>query len=168
MFAKICQARNEAFHRHLKMRRDCFVCHEFRSCKFASANFSLKYRLSTTLCIIARLMVCHVRPRVMIWIRAFCVHYVHRFLSRARARTHTHIHVCIHRYCSAAVASLARLVSPHQRPRLCRRVEDIRAHNSPYKQNLPMDNARAFVIFQKPYRLTRSAVPLRSLRLRRR
>lgn len=24
------------------------------------------------------------------------------------------------------------------------------AHNSPYKQNLPMDNARAFVIFQKP------------------
>lgn len=45
---------------------------------------------------------------------------------------------------------LLRLVSPHQRPTLCRRVENIFAHNSPYKQNLSMDNARAFVIFQKP------------------
>lgn len=49
----------------------------------------------------------------------------------------------------AKLTTLVRLVSPHQRSALCRHGEQ-HPYNSEYKQNLPMDNTRAFVIFQNP------------------
>lgn len=59
----------------------------------------------------------------------------------ARSSLHLRLHT--------KLTTLIRFVSPHQRSTLCRRGEQ-HPYNLEYKQNLPMDNARVFVIFQKP------------------
>lgn len=90
--------------------------------RHASANFSLKSQvLDDTAPVIARSTVRHVRPRarVAIWIRVFYMFHAQLRLRIARIRAYI--------IRGAAGVSLARLVSPHQRPTLCRRAGNIRA-----------------------------------------